>query len=99
MADYERRTPWTMRDVFATAERVFTEAGMKRTRQSRHLASYTGPEGTVNVEVHRHGTSAVVVATTNQLRTSKLDGVVRYFCNQLPYQPGDPPRTRSAVGG
>lgn len=99
MADYERRTPWTMREVFATAEAVFTESEMKRTRESRHSAAYAGPEGTLNVQVHWHGNAAVVVATTNQLHTSKLDGVVRHFLNQLPYQPGDPPRSRSAVGG
>ena len=36
---------------------------------------------------------------TDRLRTSKVDGVVRYQMNQLPYQPGDPPRDYLAVRG
>ncbi len=61
-------------------------------QESRHAVTYTGGEGTVTVEAHRHGPSTVVTAVTDRLRTSKLDGVVRYFMNQLPYQHGDPPR-------
>jgi hypothetical protein len=54
--------------------------------------TYSGGEGTVVLEAHRHGLSTQVTARTDRLRTSKVDGVVRHLFNQLPYQWGDPPR-------
>lgn len=93
MADYQRYTAEPVRQVFAKAAEILPErGGVSLTRESRHSVTYTGPEGTVVIEAHRHGPSTDVVARTNQLRTSKIDGVVRYLLNQLPYQPGDPPR-------
>ena len=93
MSDYERSTALPMREVFARADEIFRErAELERTQEDRHAVTYTGGEGTVTLEAHRHGPSTVVTARTDQLRTSKLDGVVRYLMNQLPYQPGDPPR-------
>ena len=62
------------------------------TNESAHGRTYSGQEGTVVLDVHRHGPSALLTVRTDRLRTSKVDGVVRYLMNQLPYQPGDPPR-------
>jgi hypothetical protein len=94
MSDYQRYTSLPVREVFQKAEEVLTErAGLTRSRDSRHSVTYTGAEGTVTLDAHRHGPSTDVVARTNQLRTSKLDIAVRYLFNQLPYQPGDPPRS------
>ncbi|MBA2244169.1 MAG: hypothetical protein H0W11_04380 [Gemmatimonadetes bacterium] len=93
MADYERSTVFPVREVFRIADEVFRErAELARTRESRHSVTYSGGEGTVTLDAHRHSASTVVTARTDQLRTSKLDIVARYLMNQLPYQPGDPPR-------
>jgi hypothetical protein len=93
MADYERSTVLSIREVFSRANETFTgRAELERVQESRHAVTYTGGEGTVALEAHRHGPATVVTAVTDRLRTSKLDGVVRYFMNQLPYQHGDPPR-------
>lgn len=93
MSDYERSTVLSTRDVFAKAHEVFTSrAELSRAEESRHHVTYSGGEGSVTLEAHRHGLSTLVTARTNQLRTSKIDGVVRYLFNQLPYQWGDPPR-------
>ncbi len=93
MADYERNTHLSIREVFARANEIFTQrADLARSGESRHSATYTGAEGTVTLDAHRHGLSTTVTARTDRLRTSKVDGVVRYLMNQLPYQPGDPPR-------
>ena len=93
MADYERSTAYNVRDVFERAAQIFPErAELARTHEDRHHVTYSGAEGTVEVEAHRHGPYTVVAVRTDRLRTSKVDGVVRYFMNQLPYQPGDPPR-------
>ena len=91
MSDYQRYTADAAREVLRKADEILTErAGVRRTRESRHSVTYSGAEGTVVLDVHRHGFLTDVVARTNQLRTSKLDTVVRYLLNQLPYQPGDP---------
>jgi len=93
MSDYERTTPLGIREVFEKAEEIFPErAGLRRTRESRHSVTYSGPEGTLTVDAHRHGPYTSVIISTNQLRTSKVDGVARHLLNQLPYQPGDPSR-------
>ena len=90
MSDYQRYTYLPMREVFQRAEEVLTErAGLRRTREGGHSVTYSGPEGTVTLDAHRHGATTEVVATTNQLRTSKVDNVVRFLLNRLPYQPGD----------
>ncbi len=94
MSDYERSTALPMREVFDRAAAIFAErAELERVEESRHSLTFTGAEGRVELEAHRHGPSTVVTVRTDRLRTSKVDGVVRYFMNQLPYQPGDPPRT------
>jgi len=93
MSDYERSTVLPTREVFARAHEILTErAELSRTEETSHRATYTGDEGTVVLEAHRHGLATQVTARTDRLRTSKVDGVVRYLFNQLPYQWGDPPR-------
>ncbi|HSU16937.1 hypothetical protein [Longimicrobium sp.] len=93
MSDYERSTVLPTREIFAKASQIFTErAELQRTEETAHRVTYTGGEGTVTLEAHRHGPSTVVTVRTDRLRTSKVDGVVRYLLNQLPYQWGDPPR-------
>lgn len=93
MADYERITVLPAREIFRLAEEILPErADLRRTRESAHSVVYTGTEGTVTIDTHRHGMATSAVVATNQLRTSKVDGVVRYLMNQFPYQPGDAPR-------
>ena len=93
MSDYERMTVLSTREVFTRAGEIFRErAELALAEESGHRVRYTGAEGTVTLEAHRHGPSTVVTARTDRLRTSKVDGVVRHLMNQLPYQPGDPPR-------
>ena len=93
MADYERNTIYGISKVFELADEVLTErAGLQRGRHTHHSVTYSGGEGTVALEAHRHGPFTTVTVRTNQLRTSKADMVVRHLLNQLPYQPGDPER-------
>jgi hypothetical protein len=93
MADYERNTVLPISRVFELAGEILTtRAALQRTRNDRHAVTYSGGEGTVSIEAHRHGIMTTVTVRTNQLRTSKLDVVVRHLLNQLPYQPGDPER-------
>lgn len=93
MSDYEKSTVLPVREVFARAHEVFTtRIALERSGESAHSITYTGAEGTVTLDAHRHGPYTVVTARTNQLRTSRIDGVVRYLLNQCPYQEGDPSR-------
>lgn len=93
MSDYERSTVLPIREVFAKAHEIFTQrAELDRVEESSHHVTYSGAEGVVTLEAHRHGLATQVVARTDRLRTNKIDGVVRYLFNQLPYQWGDPPR-------
>jgi len=93
MSDYERMTALSARQIWEQVELILTTRGeVSLTREDHHSRTYSGGEGTVVVDVHRHGPSAVVTVRTDRLRTSKIDAVVRYLMNQLPYQPGDPPR-------
>jgi hypothetical protein len=93
MSDYERYTAYPIRDVFRRAEEIFsTQLEAKLTEQTPHSVTYTGPEGTVMIEAHRHNAETLVIGRTDQLRTSRLDEVVRYLMNQLPYLAGDRPK-------
>jgi hypothetical protein len=93
MADYERLTALSMRESWERVDEILTTRGeLSLSREGHHERTYAGPEGTVQVEMHRHGPTNQVTVRTDRLRTSKIDGVVRYLLNQLPYQPGDPPR-------
>lgn len=93
MSDYQRFTYLPVKEVLRTAEEILGDrAGLKKSRDSSHGATFSGPEGTLTLEAHRHGMMTDVVIATNQLRTSKIDNVARFLMNQLPYQPGDRPQ-------
>ncbi len=94
MADYERMTAAMIRDVLRTAEEILTSRlPIEKVSEDRNSITLKGGDGTVTIEAHRHGPDTVVYARTDQLRTSRLDLETQYFLNQLPYQPGDPPRS------
>jgi hypothetical protein len=90
MSDYQRLTATPLRDVLALAQEILTtRGGLERTQESAHALTFAGPEGVVELQAHRHGFQTDVIVRTDQLRTSKIDAVVRFLLNQLPYQPGD----------
>jgi hypothetical protein len=90
MSDYQRLTATPRRDVLSLAQEILTtRGGLERTHESAHALSFAGPEGVVELQAHRHGFQTDVIVRTDQLRTSKIDAVVRFLLNQLPYQPGD----------
>ena len=93
MSDYERNTVMGTARVFELTREILTErAGLELTEESEHGVTYTGGEGTVRIDAHRHGPYTTVTARTNQLRTSKVDTVVRHLLNQMPYQAADAER-------
>jgi len=90
MAGYQRKTALSPSEVMAKAEDVLPEVvGLSRARGSDHSATYSGGEGTVTLSAHRHGPYTDVVASTDRLRTSRLDYEIQKFLNLLPYEPGD----------
>ncbi|HLU25866.1 MAG TPA: hypothetical protein VKZ58_09185 [Longimicrobiales bacterium] len=92
MADYERVTAVSPREVLKTAVEVLTERlPIQKVAEDRHSVTLSGKDGTVTITVERHGLESVVHAHTDQLRTSRLDLETQYFLNRLPYQPEDKP--------
>ncbi len=90
MAGYQRKTAASPKRVLEEAESFLPEmVGLSRSKESAHGATYRGTEGTVTLSVHRHGPHTEVVASTDRLRTSRLDYEVQRFLNRLPYEPGD----------
>jgi hypothetical protein len=90
MAGYQRKTASSPSDVLEHAATALPEmVGLAKVKESGHSATYSGGEGTVTLSVHRHGPYTDVVATTDRLRTSRLDYEIQRFLNQLPYEPGD----------
>lgn len=90
MASYERTTAATIQDILRVAEEVLTERlPIRKVAQDHHSVTLEGGDGKVRISAHRHGLDTVVQATTDQLRTSRLDLDVQYFMGRLPYQPGD----------
>ena len=90
MAGYQRKTAFAPTDVLERADEMLPEfIGLSRTKSSSHGATFSGPEGTVTLSVHRHGPYTEVVATTDRLRTSRMDYEIQKFLNHLPYEPGD----------
>jgi len=90
MAGYQRKTALSPKDVLAKADEVLPEiVGLTRSKGSSHDASFSGGEGTVTLSAHRHGPYTEVVASTDRLRTSRLDYEIQKFLNLLPYEPGD----------
>lgn len=92
MADYERVTAVPTREVLKTAVEVLTaRLPIQKVAEDRNSVTLSGGDGTVTITVERHGLESVVRASTDQLRTSRLDLETQYFLNRLPYQPGDRP--------
>jgi len=90
MAGYQRKTALSPGEVLAEAEQVLPERiGLSRSKGSGHGATYTGAEGTVTLNAHRHGAYTEVVASTDRLRTSRMDYEIQKFLNRLPYEPFD----------
>lgn len=93
MAGYRRKTALSPREVLAKADEVIPERiGITRSKSSGHGATYSGAEGTVTITAHPHGYYTEVEASTDRLRTSKMDYEIQIFLNHLPYEPGDEPR-------
>jgi hypothetical protein len=90
MAGYQRKTALTPEEVLSKADDVIPKiVGLIRSKGTSHDASFTGEEGTVTLTAHRHGLYTDVVASTDRLRTSRLDYEIQKFLNLLPYEPGD----------
>ena len=90
MAGYIRKTALSPEEVLSTAEAVLPERiGLNRSKSSGHGATYTGSEGIVTLSAHRHGAYTEVTASTDRLRTSRVDYEIQKFLNQLPYEPFD----------
>ena len=90
MAGYQRKTVLSPAEVLAKAEELIPGwIGLTRSKSSAHGATYTGGEGTVKLSVHRHGPYTDVLASSDRLRTSRMDYEIQKFLNELPYEPGD----------
>ncbi len=90
MAGYVRKTVLSPGDVLERARDILRErVGIEPSRSSEHVATYSGPEGTVLLSAHRHSLYTEVTAETDRLRTSRLDCEVQNFLNRLPYEVGD----------
>jgi hypothetical protein len=90
MAGYQRKTALSPKEVLERADTLLPECiGLARTKGTSHGATFAGAEGTVMLSVHRHGLSTDVVASTDRLRTSRVDYEIQKFLNKLPYEPGD----------
>ena len=90
MAGYQRKTALTPAEVLAKAEELIPAwIGLARSKSSAHGATYTGGEGTVTLSVHLHGLYTDVLASSDRLRTSRMDYEIQKFLTELPYEPGD----------
>ena len=90
MAGYQRRTILSPAKVFLKADVLLPEwIGLKKSKSSIHSATYVGTEGTVTLSAHRHGAYTDVVASSDRMRTSRMDYEIQKFLTELPYEPGD----------
>jgi hypothetical protein len=90
MAGYQRKTALGPEEVLARAAETLPRAlGLSRSKGSSHGATFSGAEGTVTLSAHRHGPFTDVIASTDRLRTSRMDYEIQKFLNLLPYEPGD----------
>lgn len=90
MAGYQRKTALAPHEVLEQAESLLPEyVGLAKTKATAHSATFQGEEGIVTLSIHRHGPYTEVVASTDRLRTSRVDYEVQKFLNKLPYEPGD----------
>lgn len=97
---YERLTAASVAEALNAAEEILTgRLPTHKTGGDSHSVTLSGGDGTVTVTAHRHGPETVVVAATDQLRTSRLDLEVQYFMTMLPYQPGDARGVGDALPG
>jgi len=92
MAGYQRKTALSPKEVLAKAEEVIPAlVGLTRSKGSSHGASFSGEEGTVTLSAHRHGPYTEVVASTDRLRTSRVDYEIQKFLTTMdgyPFQEG-----------
>lgn len=90
MAGYQRKTALSPKEILERADAMLPGlVGISRTKGTAHGATFTGAEGTVTLSAHRHGLYSEVVASTDRLRTSRVDYEIQKFLNTLPYEPGD----------
>lgn len=90
MAGYQRKTALSPGEVLSKAEELLPEwIGLTKSKSSTHGATYTGDEGTVTLTAHRHGLYTEVVASSDRMRTSRMDYEIQKFLTELPYEPGD----------
>ncbi|MYG81109.1 MAG: hypothetical protein F4187_04775 [Gemmatimonadetes bacterium] len=90
MAGYQRKTALGPREILEKAAEHLPEfIGLQCSRKSSQGATYTGQEGTVTIQAHRHGPFTDVTAQTDRLRTSRMDYEIQRFLNMLPYEHGD----------
>lgn len=90
MAGYQRKTAYDPAQVLVKAEEMLPEyIGLEKDEETHGTVTYKGKEGTVALTVHRHGPYTDVTASTDQLRTSRLDYEIQRFLSSLPYEPGD----------
>lgn len=90
MAGYQRKTALSPKEILERADAMLPAlVGVSRTKGTAHGATFTGAEGTVTLSAHRHGPYTEVVASTDRLRTSRVDYEIQKFLNMLPYEPGD----------
>jgi hypothetical protein len=90
MAGYQRKTALSPEEVLDRADTLLPEhIGLAKAKGTSHGATFSGAEGTVTLSVHPHGVYTDVVASTDRLRTSRVDYEIQKFLNKLPYEPGD----------
>ncbi len=90
MAGYQRKTALSPSDILSKADEVLPDCvGLSKSKSSSHGATFSGEEGTVTLSAHRHGPYTHVMASTDRLRTSRLDYEIQKFLGELPYEPGD----------
>src|SRR5690606_23892488 len=93
MADYERMTAASIREVLKTAEEVLTSRlPIQKVSEDRHSITFKGEDGTVTIEAHRHGPDTLVPARTGPPPPSSLALGTQPFLSTLPSQPGAPAR-------
>jgi hypothetical protein len=92
MAHYQRITAASPAEALRLAEEVLTaRIPIEKAAEDMNCITLWGGFGRVTFYVLRQGLDTTVTATTDQLRTSRLDLETQYYLNKLPYQPGDRP--------
>ena len=90
MAGYHRKTALAPNEILQRADEILpVRIGLSKSKSTSHGATFTGAEGTVTLSIHRHGPYTEIIASTDRLRTSRMDYEIQKFLNRLPYEPGD----------